>query len=196
MLRGLFVKRNRYENEDGTEPPEKKKYTAVIFVIIVAICILVFSGGGKNKKEALAEPEKGDDIKIEEYAEKTEKRLKNVLSEINGAGEVEVMVSFENMNEKVLAKNNKNKSGTDTEEGKKTESTDREESVFIFGSGSAEQPFILKEKIPVPSGVLVVASGAGDEKIRNEIYEAVKALYGVPAHRVKVTQLKFKQKGK
>lgn len=41
--------------------------------------------------------------------------------------------------------------------------------------------------MPAPVGVLVVAEGAKDEKVKYEIYEAVKALFGLSAHRIKVT---------
>jgi len=44
----------------------------------------------------------------------------------------------------------------------------------------------VEEKTPKIGGVLVVAEGAGDERVRVEIYDAVKAIYGVAAHRIKV----------
>ena len=46
---------------------------------------------------------------------------------------------------------------------------------------------MVKEKAPQVAGVLVVAEGAADESVRLKIYEAVKALYGMPSHRIKVT---------
>ena len=46
---------------------------------------------------------------------------------------------------------------------------------------------MVREKLPYPIGVVVVAEGASDERVRNEIYEAVKALYGLSANRIKVT---------
>ena len=41
--------------------------------------------------------------------------------------------------------------------------------------------------MPEIDGVLVVASGAASEKVRLEIYDAVKALYGIAAHRIKIS---------
>ena len=58
---------------------------------------------------------------------------------------------------------------------------------MVIGSGTEEKPFVVKEKLPVPSGVLVAATGAGSEHVKLEIYEAVKALYGISPHRIKVT---------
>jgi hypothetical protein len=36
--------------------------------------------------------------------------------------------------------------------------------------------------------VLIVASGAGNEGVRLELYEAVRALYGISGHRIKITR--------
>ena len=45
----------------------------------------------------------------------------------------------------------------------------------------------MEEKLPYPIGVVVVAEGAKNDNVRNEIYEAVKALYGLAANRIKIT---------
>ena len=57
----------------------------------------------------------------------------------------------------------------------------------MTGGSRNGEPYVVEEKTPEITGVLVVASGAADEKVRLEIYDAVKALYGIAAHRIKVT---------
>ena len=171
----------------------RKKYKAVIVLIIAAICLLVFSGGDKkDDSEAVAEKGSNAEWNLDEYTDETQKRLKSVLSGIKGAGNVEVMISLDTLNEKVLATNSKNEKQSDTAEGKNNSGTSNEENVMIYGSGANEQPFVLKEKLPVPSGVLVLAEGAADENVKMEIYESVKALYGISAHRIKVARLNVK----
>ncbi len=191
MFGNFFGRRTHYVEVESEEQGNRKKYRFVIFVIIAAICLLAFSGSGdKNKNsDVKISSESGTDINLAEYTASTEERLKETLSRIKGAGGVRVMISFESMNEKILAKNSKNENSSDTGEGKNTASRGSEESIMLFGSGSAEQPYVLKEKLPVPSGVLVLAAGAADETVRLEIYEAVKALYGISGHRIKVAQL-------
>ena len=53
--------------------------------------------------------------------------------------------------------------------------------------GGNSSPYVVQEKLPYPIGVVVVAEGAKNDNVRNEIYEAVKALYGLAANRIKIT---------
>ena len=47
-------------------------------------------------------------------------------------------------------------------------------------------PYVVKELEPELSGVLVLAEGAESDAVKAEIVEAVEALFGLPAHRIKV----------
>lgn len=189
MFLKLFKRRGEYVEAEEYGSIHNKKHLIVIVVIVVAIGLLVFSGGG-NKKEK----NERNDIKsavyefdFEKYTSATELRLTEALSAINGAGAVKVMVSFDTINEKILAKNSKAEKTSDDNENKRAISNEYEENILIYGA--EEQPFVLKEKLPAPTGVLVLAGGAKNEKVRLEIYEAVKALYGISPHRIKVAQL-------
>ena len=125
-----------------------------------------------------------------DYFQKTEDRLEKILSGIKGAGKVEVMIYYNNMGKKVVASDSKEKSEISERgsEGKGYESADTlEKSTVLYGKGSEEKPFVTEEKLPEASGVLVLAEGAGNEKIRFEIFEAVRALLGVPANRIMVS---------
>lgn len=176
---------------DGTVVEKKNKW--IIFLIIAAICFLAFGNlGGGEKKDDKEKINVKDEIVVSEYIEQTEKRLENIISEIKGVGSVRVMVSFDSMGEKVLAKDNKNETSEDVDGEKETKASQSEEKIFLFGSGTEEKPFVVKEHLPAPSGVLVVASGAGNESVRLEVYEAVKALFGISGHRIKVATSKGK----
>lgn len=178
---------------DGNEYSGKKSKFLIIAVLI-AIVLFIFSGTGGEKKEEKAETSKAlaQPFSTTEYIKETEKRLEEVLSNVQGAGKVRAMVTVENLGEKVLAqdKNTENTEEKKTEESSKT--IKQEQKSVICDMGDEEKPFVIKENLPMPSGILIVASGAGDESVRFEIYEAVKALYGVSGHRIKVTKGNFK----
>lgn len=170
-----------------TERAEKKKPNRIIiFLILIAIVVLVitsFNNGGKKKTVA---EEKG--IDVSEYISEEERRLEKVLQKIDGAGDVSVFINAEGGGEKVLAKDSKNKVTEKTaKDGGGDRSEENENTVVTSGKGSDGEPYIIKEKMPEISGVLVVASGASSEKVKLEIYDAVKAIYGVAVHRIKVT---------
>ncbi len=163
-----------------------RKNKWLIIAIIGAICILAFgsceSEQTEDKKQNTAENTTTD----RHYAENMALQLEDILTSVKGAGKVKVLMTFDTADEKVLAANRENNLETDMkEDGSSNKSSDSEE-VLLFGSGGEEKPYVLKKKLPVPTGVLVTATGAGAESVRLEIYESVKALYGLSGHRIKV----------
>lgn len=55
--------------------------------------------------------------------------------------------------------------------------------------GKRTEPFVTKQMLPKLKGVVVVAAGASKAQVRLELSEAVQALFGLEAHRVKVLKL-------
>jgi len=188
MFFDFFKKRARVidVNTYGERGMVERKNRWLILAIMAAICILAFgSCEGKQKddeKQNMAEIDANDS----KYAESMAIQLEEILSSVKGAGKVKVLMTFEAAHEKVLASNRKNDLETEVAEGGSTNKSSDSEDILLFESGGDEKPFVLKEKLPVPTGVLVTATGAGSESVRLEIYESVKALYGISGHRIKV----------
>ncbi len=163
----------------------------VILAIAAAALTLVFikPGTGKDGAQKSEPAASSDFVSEDEYVIKTERELRDILSKISGAGEVSVRIYIDSTNEKVLAKDSKTSSEiSESESGKKESSTGESKPAGASGGiGSGSEPYVVREKLPYPIGVVVVAEGASDERVRNEIYEAVKALYGLSANRIKVT---------
>ena len=173
---------------NGDKGVTVKKNKWIIPAVAVAICVLAFGNfGGEKKQEPSKEKNEMQEDGISEYIESSEQRLTQILSGIKGAGVVRVMMNFDVMGEKVLAKNKTDSLQTQMTDNGTESHSEGEESILLYGKGGDEQPYVVKEKFPEPSGVLVIATGASDEKVRLEIYEAVKALYGISGHRIKVT---------
>lgn len=188
MFFDFFKKKARVidVNTQGERGTIERKNRWLIIAIIGAICILAF-GSCEGKQ---AEPENQNtaemDISGSKYAKNMVIQLEDILSSVKGAGKVKVLMTFESADEKVLASNRRNDLETEVgDSGSANKSSDSEE-VLLFGSGGDEKPYVLKEKLPIPTGVLVTATGAGAESVRLEIYESVKALYGISGHRIKV----------
>ncbi len=173
-------------DSDGRPSGINGKSRLLVILIIAAIVVLAFGGfgGEKEKKESVIKEN------ILDYEIETEQRLEEMLSSIKGAGKVNAMVVFDGGKEKVLASDRKSQLETEVGEDANTNHSSDEESVLIVGSGADEKPFVLKEKLPVPSGVFITATGGGNETVKLEIYEAVKALFGISGHRIKVSASK------
>ncbi len=195
MFEGVFKKKNPVieVDENGNIKKPKKNIRLLVIIICASVFVLAFSGN-KNKDVPDTKILKDNSIVLNssEYTRQIESDLESVLSAVKGVGKVKVRVSVSEYGEKVLATDGKKEINRESENDKNTNKTTEEHTALIYGSGTSEQPFVIKEKLPIPSGVLVVAEGGGNEEVKLEVYEAVKALYGISGHRIKVAQGQFK----
>lgn len=169
----------------------KKPPPILIWGIVAAVFFLAigsFGGGEKKEKKTEQRWEAETLIKQNEgYVAEMEEKLSAVLEEIENVGSVKVFLSTESAGSRVLATDIKTESKEKQENSAEEKQAEREETVIFTDDNSGQNPYIVEEKFPQPTGVLVVADGAKNESVRTEIYEAVKALFGLPAHRIKVT---------
>ena len=188
MLSNFFKKRPEYidvEVQGGIS--RKRKILILIIVALVAVLAFGSFGGEEDTSKPSVKGEEKN-ITTEEYIRENEKRLEEILSAVQGAGKIKAMITVEEIGEKVVAVDKKSESVQENKENSSSRSVNQENTTLVIGSGSEEKPFVVKERLPMPSGVLIVATGAGSEEVRLEIYEAVKALYGISGHRIKVTK--------
>ena len=60
------------------------------------------------------------------------------------------------------------------------------ESTVLAGSSGSGEPVVEKELAPEISGIVISAQGGGNASVQKEISEAMQALFGLPAHKIKV----------
>lgn len=104
--------------------------------------------------------------------------MEAALSEINGVGEVTVVLTLRSSGEDVLAQ--------DTSEGA---STDRETVIVSTGSGT-EEAVSVKTIYPEFQGALVVCDGAGSAGVKLEVLQAVSAITGLSSDQISICQRK------
>lgn len=128
------------------------------------------------------------------YKEKLEEELAGILSKIAGVGKVSVMITYESGKELVTQKD---KSITDKVTDEKdnaggtriiNESSVSEKTVMVNQQGGSSEPLIVKEINPQIRGVIVVAEGAWDSKVKRKISQAVQTVFDIPAYRVTVLE--------
>lgn len=127
-----------------------------------------------------------------QYLRDLEYHLSSILSEIQGTGRVSVMITLESGSEIIPAKDesvsDKVTNEKDTDGGVRTinEKTTNDKVVFAAAQGGNSEPLILKEINPDIRGVIVVAEGAEDAKVKLKISQAVQTVLDIPAYRVTV----------
>lgn len=142
--------------------------------------------------------EKGEMSPFREYEKKYEDRIGDILQNIVGVGEVEVLVTIESTEEKVVHEN-RNESRQITEEtdrqGGRRQITDVSHSgeIVLYEASGGESPIVLKVIRPKIRGVVVVAEGAENPTVKSLILDAVHKGLNVPLQRISV--IPRKQRG-
>ena len=65
--------------------------------------------------------------------------------------------------------------------------------LFRSETGSDKIPFVGKEKTPKISGVLVVCEGGENTTVKQNISEAVMALFQIDVNRIKVVKMNIQE---
>lgn len=113
-------------------------------------------------------------------------QLEQILAQVQGAGQVQVMVTYETGPEIVPAvKTDTQNSSTDGTGQNTTSTTQNSEPVTVQGKDGTE-PMVLLEKQPVVLGVLVVAEGASNLEVRLRLMQAVQVALQIAPERIEV----------
>ena len=158
---------------------KNKKLRTILYAVLIILALAIFLtsglfGGGKNTKKSSGrtEEEQMGEFSNTEEARMLEARLEDILSQMQNAGQVRVMVTFDNAQEKVIAADEQKSSGSSgTSE--------------ASGSGG-ESPIILTERMPKIRGVIVIAEGAADLSVRFSLAAAVSTVLGIDENSVEV----------
>lgn len=174
------------------EKDKKKIYSLLSLGIVCAIALIVLPGISKDEsseKEKKASVDKQAEANEQEDINTTEEKLKNILSKIDGVGDVDVFITFESSEEIQPAFNtNSNTEKTqevDAQGGERTITTSNENKTMI--TSSSNEPIVLKTNEAKIKGVVVVSSGASDPKVKETIYSVVQTALQVAGHQVAIT---------
>lgn len=124
-----------------------------------------------------------------------EDRLKEMLQKMIGVGKVDVMITVESTEEKIVERNiNSTESTTDETDrngGKRHLTTVTSDGqVVLYQASDGQQPLITKIINPRIRGVLIVAEGAEDAAVRKLIIQAVEKGMNVVPTRISVVPSK------
>ncbi len=128
------------------------------------------------------------------YEEQLEQRVKEILKDVDGVGQVEVMIVLKSSAEKVIHVDGSSSVSVTEEEDsgggtRRIQSQEENSSTVLVsdeGGSSGTHPVIEKELYPEISGIVITAAGGGNPTVRAEISSAMEALFGLPAHKIKV----------
>ena len=110
--------------------------------------------------------------------------MERILSRIEGAGELHLMLTLESGGERILAEDAEEVSGGSPEA---PERESRRETV-ILSTGGGEEVVVTRRESPAYRGALVVCQGADRAEVKLAVTQAVAALTGLGADRITVVK--------
>ena len=139
------------------------KYRYVLLIALAGLALMLIPGG----------PEVSEPAPAAAVEESLESRLENILSRINGAGEVKVLLTEDRGGEIFYQ--------TEGEDGK---------TVLISGADRSESGLVRTTQPPSYRGAVVVCRGADSAAVRLAIVEAVANVTGLGSDRITVLKMK------
>lgn len=140
-----------------------RKYRYVLLVALAGLALMLIPGGSEE-----AEP-----MPAAAVEESLESRLESILSRIDGAGEVKVLLTEEQGGEVFYQ--------TEGEDGK---------TVLISGADRSESGLVRTTQPPSYRGAVVVCRGADSAAVRLAVVEAVANATGLGTDRITVLKMK------
>jgi len=110
--------------------------------------------------------------------------LENALAAVAGAGRVQVTLSLKGGPGWIYAFNQTSRRQTSGSGA--SQSVDVTDQMTLATAGSGQTPVLTQETAPKVVGALIVASGAKDPVVRQELSQAAQALLGLPAYAIEV----------
>ena len=177
---------------------KKLKRSDWLILVLAGILILIIALPTDTKEKKHAEKSKENISKenntMEASKDEIERKLEDILEKIDGAGDVKVMITYQDSGTQVVEKD-KNTSENSLEESdstggvRSTKEQQLQESTVYEEADAGNTPFVSKELLPKVEGILIVASGGDNQKVKQNISEAVLALFQVEAHRIKIVKM-------
>lgn len=176
----------------------------MIVLIITIVIINIIWNGDKNSSNS--ESVKNDTSKqlasknttsLEVSSGTTnelEIRLKEILSKIQGVGEVEVLINYSESSEIVPMYNENTKTSntaeTDTSGGTRTiQETDSQKEIIYEENDGEKTPITQKVVEPKIEGAIITAKGANNADVKSSIIQAVEAVTGLATHKIQVFEM-------
>ena len=197
---------NKEENNEKTNTQKRKIENLVFLIVILIITIvainLIWNDGKSDKQDVIDDGKRlaNQDNTIStnniqsETTSNLETNLENILSRIQGVGEVHVFVNYSESSE-VVAMYNENLQTSTTEETdtsggvRKIQETDSQKEIIYQENDGEKVPITQKVIEPKIEGAIITAKGASDANVKTNIIQAVEAVTGLATHKIQVFEL-------
>lgn len=208
-LKAMISKKQGEGEQQGNN---KKKIENMVFLVIILIITIVIINyiwnGNKSSNKTLTNTagkqlaamqnsqssQNSNNSQNSANSNDLEQRLEEILSNINGVGNVKVFINYSESSETTAMCNENSKKSvteeTDTSGGiRKVEETDIQKEIVYQEDNGNKTPIIQKTTEPKIEGAIITAKGATDINIKTSIIQAVEAATGLATHKIQVFEM-------
>lgn len=189
----LLKKFIKIDNSEKNKGPSNWFILLCVGLILFFLSSTILDTQNNTKKNNILTSDKVQEQKKQSYEEEMEERLKSILSTVNGAGNVEVMLTISYGKELVLADDTTLEQNTAQEKdntgGTRDTKNYTQEKKIVMKNGNNE-PVVIKEIEPKIEGIIIVSEGGDDLVVQNNLRKAAQALFNIPAHKIEVFKMK------
>lgn len=191
----------------------KKDQWLILFLAGVLILVIALpTGGGKNdtdqdqgdmifgnsqSKNQNSQQEELERLSSEQeaYEAMLETRLEEILCQVDGVGQVQVMITIKNNGESVVEKDKESVSESIIDKTADTQNIRQESKETTIYENQTDEggPFVSTERKPEVEGVLVVAQGGDNGIVAANISEAIQALFNIEIHNIKIVKMNIQE---
>ena len=159
------------------------QYKYFVIVLLAGVLLMLCSFPETEQKDEQRNETGAQEFDLDAFQEE----LCSSLSDIDGVGRVQVMLSLESGEESVYASDISQSSQSSGED---AASENYQSTMSILSDGSyGEQPVLIKNKLPTFRGAVVICDGADDSVVQLKITEAVSSLCGISSDRISISKM-------
>ena len=166
------------------------KFKYPLAILLLGVILLLWPSSKEEKHTApvlTAETTESGTDEGEEYRKKMERQLERLLCQVEGAGQVRVLLTLKTGPATAYQSD---VSRTRRLEGDREDLSEEEKTVILSRGSAYDEPAVVSTAYPVFQGALIVAEGGADPSVRLQLSAAVAALLGLGADQITVVKMK------
>ena len=203
-LKHLIKKDGKIAEENDKKKIENLVFFIVLLIITIVAIHIIWNGNKESNKEENNTDSKKlattNEINVNNKSSidcsdsGIESRLEEILSKIDGVGEVKVFINYSESSE-VVAMYNENSKVSNTEESdtsggtRKIQETETKKDIIYKEEDGEKTPITQKVIQPKVEGAIITAKGASNATTKTNIIQAVEAVTGLATHKIQVFEM-------
>lgn len=199
-MKALLVKKESGNNKKSIE-------NLVVFILILIVTIIsintIWKSDTKDSKQDTQDAYKKlantnttsnvSSIEVEE--DNLEERLRNILENIDGVGNVKVLITYSSSSQVIPMYNESSKKSSSKEEDsgggtRIVEENDVTKEIVYTEENGKNVPITKQIVSPKIEGAIITAKGASNATVKANIIQAVEAVTGIATHKIQVFEMK------